>query len=385
MSNEQDDWIALTDPDISSAELLAVVNVLKGSRISAGPVVEQFEADFAESLGRKYGVAVSSGTAGLMISLRAMGIGAGDEVIASAYGWHQIAHAIVLVGAIPVFADIDYWTGALSAGKAATKITPNTRAILVGNANGHPAAWAAFRELADAHGLALIEDSSEAIGSRYQGGLVGTFGDVSIFDFSQPSPLVCGEGGMIVTDNHELASELRYYRSRELDERFSISIASRLPLQASMSNLAAALGLAQLERLDEILARRKQVEAWYQEHILSFEGLKPAYIAPEVDEVHWMVYLVHLGTRFTRSARNQIVDDMLTEHIESPAYCNPMHQQFYYTQLGYKRGDLYVTEKISDRGLALPFHGHLDEDTIAFIVQTAKDSSVNVGAGAAIY
>lgn len=381
----EEDWIPLTDPDISTHELAAVASVLKSSRISAGPVVEQFEDAFAESLGRSYGIAVASGTIGLMVSLRAMGIGPGDEVIASAYSWHQIAHAIVLVGATPIFADIDYWSGTLAVDKAAAKITPHTRAIVVGNTNGHPAAWEPFRALADEHGIKLIEDSTEAIGSRYKGQLVGTFGDLAIFDFSQPSALCCGEGAMIVTNDHDLASELRYHRSRGLDERFSIAIASRVPYQASISDMTAALGLAQLDRLDEILARRKRVEGYYEEHILAFEGIKPSYIAPEVDEVHWMSFVVHLGTRFTRSGRNQIVDDLATEQVEVLAYCNPLHLQYFYSMLGHKKGDLFVTEKVADRSLALPFHAHLDSDTVHFIVTTTKDSSVNVGAGAAIY
>lgn len=383
--DDDEDWIALSDPDISMAELDAVTNVLKSARISAGEVVDTFENDFAEYLGRRYAVAVSSATQGLMLALRALDIRPGDEIITSAYAWYQIAHAITLVGAVPILVDIDYWSGALLADKAAAKITPNTRAILAGNPNGHPADWNALRALASRHELALLEDSTEAIGSRYQGKLVGTFGDVSVFDFSQPAALVCGEGGMVVTDDPVLASELRYFRGRVMDERFSISIASRVPHQAMMSDMSAALGLAQLERLDEILARRKRVESWYLAYIQSFEGIKPAYIAPEVDEIHWMTFLVHLGTRFTRSARNQIVDDLLTAHIEAPAYCNPLHLQYFYGNLGYRKGDLPVTEKVADRALALPFHGHLDEDTVAFIVQTAKDSSVNVGAGAAIY
>lgn len=381
----EQDLITLTDPDISSCELEAVANVLKSPRLSAGPMVERFEAVFSESLGRTYGITVSSGTVALMVSLRAMGIGPGDEVIASAYSWHQIANAITLVGATPVFADIDYWSGTLSPEKAAEKITPNTRAIVAGNTNGHPAAWAPFRALADKHGIKLIEDSTEAIGSRYQGQVVGTFGDLSIFDFSQPSAMVCGEGAMIVTDDPDLASELFYHRSRNLNERFSVSIGSRVPHQASISDLTAALGLAQFERLDEILARRKRVEADYTKYIQSFEGIKPSYIAPEVDEVHWMLYVIHLGTRFTRSARNQIVDDLATAEIEVAAYCNPLHLNYFYGTLGYKKGNLFVTEKVADRSLALPFHGHLDGDTIEFIVTTTKDSSINVGAGAAIY
>lgn len=380
-----DGWIPLNDPDMSLAEIDAVSAVLKSSRLSAGPRVEAFEDEFADYVGRRYGIAVASGTLGLMLGLRAMGIGPGDEVIASAYGWHQIAHAIVLAGATPVFAEIDYWSGCLAPDKAAQKIGPRTRAIVAGNSNGHPAAWNEFRQLAATHGLKLIEDSTEAIGSRYQGRLVGGFGDLAIFDFSQPSALCCGEGAMIVTDDPELASELRYHRSRALDERFSISIANRVPAQAGIGDVTAALGLAQLQRIDEILARRKKVESYYLAQIQSFEGIKPPYIAPEIDEIHWLLFLVHLGTRFTKSARNQIVDDLATESIEAAAFCNPLHQQYFYSTLGYKRGDLKVTEKIADRALALPFHAHLAEDQVRFIVQTAKDSSVNVGAGAAIY
>lgn len=381
----EQDWIKLSDPDISMAEFDAVKMVLGSPCLSGGPKVEAFENEFASYLGRIYGIATSSGTMALMLALRAIGIKPGDEVIAPAYSWHQIANAIALVGATPVFADINYWTGTLAPEKAAAKITGRTRAIVVCNCNGHPAAWAEFRQLVQQHNLKLIEDSTEAIGSRYQGKQVGNFGDIAIFDFSQPSALCCGEGAMLVTDDPAIASELHYVRNRKQDDRFSIAIASRIPYQASMSDITAAIGLAQLERIDEILARRKRVEAYYLEHVQFFEGIKPPYIAPEVDEVHWMLYLVHLGTRFTRTMRNQIIDDMATEEVEAAAWCQPLHQQFFYSQYGCKRGDLFVTEKIADRGVALPLHAHLTDDEVHFIVQTAKDSSINVGAGAAIY
>lgn len=378
-------WIPLSDPDISHAELDAVSTVLQSPRLSQGPVVEAFESTFAAYLGRKYAVAVSSGGMGLLLCLKAHGIGPGDEVIASPFSWHQIAHAIVLAGAKPVFADIDYWAGTLSPEKAAAKITSNTRAILAGNTNGHPAPWQAFRELADKHGLTLLEDSTEAIGSTYLGKPVGSFGDCAMFDFSQPGPLVCGEGGMIVTDDLELVRTLRSYRNRRMDERFSVVIGGRLPYQACLSDVSAALGLAQLDRIATILQRRKQVEIDYLEHIRSFEGIKPPYIAPDVTDIHWMLYLVHLGTRFSRSSRDAIIADLHTEQIESTAYCQPLHLQAFYQELGYRKGNYFVTEKVADHSLALPFHGHLNEDQIGFIVKTAKDASLNVGAGAAIY
>lgn len=378
-------WIPLSDPDISQLELDAVRDALTSPRLSQGPLVAEFETAFAAYTDRRHGVATASGTLGLLLALKAMGIGPGDEVIASPYSWHQIAHAIALAGATPVFADIEYWSGTLAPDKVVAKITPHTRAILAGNTNGHPAPWEALREIATNHGLRLIEDSTEAIGSTYQGRRVGGFGDCAVFDFSQPSALTCGEGGMVVTDDAELASKLRYQRTRKTDERFSVVIGGNVPYQAGMSELSAALGLTQLQRIDQILDRRKNVEQIYYDFVKSFEGIKDPYIGPDVTEVHWFLYLVHLGTRFSKSSRDAIVNDLHTEKIESAAYCQPQHLQAFYTQLGYRKGDFKVTEKVADRIIALPFHAHVNEAQVGFIVQTAKDASINIGAGAAIY
>lgn len=367
------------------AELDAVSAVLTSPRLSSGPAVIAFEAEFANYIGRKYAVAVADGTAGLLLCLRTYGIGPGHDVIVSPYSWHQIVHAVALAGATPVFADIDYWSGTIAPEKVQAKITAQTHAIIAGNTNGHPAAWNELRALAQRHGLVLIEDSTEAIGSRYQDKLVGSFGDCAIFDFSQPGALVCGEGGMVVTDDADVAQALRQHRARRLDERFSVSVTARLPYQAAMSDVTAALGLAQLRRIDDILARRKQVEHFYYDYVKSFEGIKDPYIAPDVSEVHWFLYQVHLGTRFSKSSRDAIVQDLHTASIEAAVYCHPLHMQRFYLDRGHRKGECLVTDKVADRVLALPFHGHLTEEQIGFIVQTAKDASINVGAGAAIY
>ncbi|MFA5985599.1 MAG: DegT/DnrJ/EryC1/StrS family aminotransferase [Methylococcaceae bacterium] len=378
--------ILFSDPDISMAELEAVEEVLKSPCLSAGLKVEEFEDAFASYLGRKYAVAVSSATLGLTLVLKANGIvGAEDEVITSSFGFRETSHGIALAGAKPVFSDIDYWSGTLPPEKVAARITDKTRAIIVSNTCGHPAAWQAFRELASQHNLFLIEDSSEALGSVYQGKLVGNFGDCSIFNLSQPGPITCGEGGMVVTDDASLASRLRGLRGRKIEERQSVVLGSMVPYQAVLSDLSAALGLVQIQRVDEILDRRKDIESYYDAYMQSFEGIKPPYVAPDVDEVHWSFYIVHLGTRFSRSSRDAIIHDLETEQIEVAAYCQPLHQQRHYSDLGYRRGEFFVTEKLADRAIALPFHGHLTEDQIGFIVQTAKDASINIGAGAAIY
>jgi perosamine synthetase len=378
-------FIPLSDPDISLAELEAVDQVMRSPRLSSGPTVEVFESAFADYLGRNHAVAVPSGTLGLLVTLAALGIGEGHEVIAPSYSFRETAHAIALARARPALVDIDYWSGTIVPEKVEAAISERTRAIVASNSNGHPAQWDELRAIARKHNIPLIEDSTEAIGSRYKDALVGTFGDVSIFDFSQPSPLTTGEGGMIVTDDIDIAVALRRHRSHRLQERASVVVGSAAPYQAGMSEIAAALGLAQLARLEEILERRRSIEHFYYRHVASFEGIKDPYKAPEATEVNWFLYLVHLGTRFSKSSRDSIVDDLVVEKVEAAAYCNPLHLQRRYFELGYRRGDFPVTEKIADRAVALPFHGHLTDDQIEFIVATMKDASINVGAGAAIY
>jgi perosamine synthetase len=381
-----DNWIPLSAPDYTEAEIAAVQSVLNRTEQTEGPLTDAFEKAFAQYLGRRHAIAVSSGTIGVLLALKAAGIAEEDEVITSGYSWHQISHAIVWCGAKPVIADIDYWSQTLSPEKAEAKVTEKTRAIIASNVNGHPADWDKLRALANQTGALLIEDSTEAVGSSYQGKLVGSFGDVAIFDFSQPAVMCCGKAAMIVTDDDTLALKMRHFKARRRDERNSITATLRTPLDAGISEMAAALGLIQLQRLPELLANRKQVEAWYEAQMSSFEGIKPPYIAPGVDEVHWFLYTVHLGTRFTASSRDAMVDDLETELVESSAYCQPLHRQrAYIEQYGYRKGDFFVTEKVADRSVALPFHAFVTENEVEFIVKTAKDASINVGAGAAIY
>jgi perosamine synthetase len=385
VADVDDSFIPLSDPDITLVEIGAVDSAMRSPRLSSGATVEAFEAAFAAYVGRKYAIAVPSGTLGLLFALRAYGIGPGQEVIASSYSFRETTHAISIVGAKPVFADIDYWAGTLVPDKVEARITANTRAIVACNNNGHPADWSGLRAVAKKHGLVLIEDSTEAIGSKYKGALVGTFGDAAVFDFSQPSALTCGEGGMVVTDDVDVAVAMRRHRAHRLEERASVVVGATPSYQAAMSNIAAALGLAQLQRLDEILERRRLTQHLYYKHVQSFEGIKDPYVGPDVTEVNWFLYVVHLGTRFSRSSRDAIVEDLRVEQVEAAAYSNPLHLQRHYFELGYRRGDYFVTEKVADRAVALPFHTHLTEDQIEFIVGTMKDASVNVGAGAAIY
>ena len=379
------EWIALSEPAMSGRELEAMIDLLRESEITANGVVQAFEAAWAQRLGRRYAVAFHSSVLATYAALRARGIGPGDEVIASPYSWHHVAQAVILAGATLVMADIEYWSQTLCPKRVAEKLTPRTRALIVGNTNGHPAPWRAFKALAEAHGLWLIEDSTEAIGSRYNGKEVGTFGDVAIFDFSQPGALIASEGAMLVTDDGALHNHLRQLVSRPLAERFSVAHV-HLPLQAAMAAPCAALGLAQLDRLDDLLATRAAIAEQYLFHMRSFEGIKPPYVAPDVELVHFQNYVVHLGTRFQKDARDQIVEDLRTSGVDAHIVCQPLHlQPAVQAHTGTRRRDFLVAEKIADRSIALPFHSGLADQVCKFIIKTAKDASSNVGAGAAIY
>ncbi|MGR0185634.1 DegT/DnrJ/EryC1/StrS family aminotransferase [Azospirillum aestuarii] len=382
---ELGDYIPLIDPDISEAEVAVISRILTSGSLSDGRMTEGFENAFAAWLGRAHAVAVSSGTIATLMVLKAYGIGPGDEVLCSPFGWHQVQHAIALAGAEPVFVDIDYWQHTINPAKAEARITPRTKAILAGNVNGHPAHWDELRALATDKGLILIEDSTEAIGSSYKGKLVGSFGDCAVFDFSEPGVLVTGEGGMIVTDDRNLAHQLRYLRRREMEHRNTVVITRTIPFQAGMSNLTAALGLVQLKRLPEILAKRREVVGFYEAAMASFEGIKPPYKGPGADDVHPMVYAVHLGTRFTASGRKAVLEDLSTHDVEASDYGQALYTQQYYQERGASRADCPVCQKTVDRVLALPLHHKVTADEVQFIVETLKDATVNTGAGAAIY
>lgn len=377
--------LELSDADISNAEISVLSSMLEDANLSDGRMTEAFEDAFARYTGRDYAIAFNSPGMALYVLMQALGYGESDEVICGPYSWYQTPNAIALAGAKPVFSDIDYWSHCLSPKKAADKVTENTRAIMVNNANGQPADWDKFQELAKEKGLFLIEDSSEAIGSIYRGKKVGSFGDASLFAFAQPGPLVCGEGAMIVTDDKELYIKMRHMRKREDGDDFSVVITGTLPYNCGMHNLTAALGLVQLKRIDSILESRKKIEALYADAIQFFEGIKPPYTADGVEEIHWFTYSVHLGTRFTASARNAILEDLHENGIEARDFCRPTYIQQYFVERGIRKGECGVCEKVADRSVALPFHAGLDKDRIDFIIETLKDAATNTGAGAAIY
>jgi perosamine synthetase len=360
-----DDWLLLCEPDLSEVELQLVQAAMRQPNLSAGAMVEHFERNFAKWLGRRHAVAVASGTLGTWLALRALGIGPGDEVIASPYGWHQVAHAVGLAGARVVFADINYWSGCLDPVRAAAQITPQTRAILVGNVNGHPAAWQEFRALADER-TAWRSSRTPPRPSARATGAAGSAASATCRCSISRSPRRCAAARAAWSSptTTALAAGAALPALAFGRDRRSVSVGSRVPMQASISELTAALGAASWRASTRSWRKRKRVEAMYLAQMQSFEGIKPPYVATDVDEVHWMLYTVHLGKRFTASTCAQIIDDMASEYIEAVLYCQPLHQQFHYIQQGWKRGQFPLVERIADRALALPFHTHLEPDHV---------------------
>ncbi|MBI5136978.1 MAG: DegT/DnrJ/EryC1/StrS family aminotransferase [Nitrospirae bacterium] len=377
----RDTLIPLSWPDLGDAETDTLARLATSARFGGGAVLLPFEAAFATATGRVHAVGVSGGTVGLWLTLMAWGIGAGDEVIVSPFTWHRISDAVPLAGATAVFGEIDYWRCTLDPAKLAQRITPRTRAIVAANTNGHPADWDGLRALADRHGLLLIEDSTEAVGSTYKGRPVGSFGDVAIFDLGGPGPFATGGAALVVLDDAARARALRDLRSGRGGRRMA-----EVPSVGAVPNdLACALALVQLGRLGEILGRRRQVARTYHEKMKSFEGIKDPYTAPDVTAVHWFLYVVHLGTRFGKGARDAIIEDLAGQAVEAAPFCHPAHLEPFHAAQGGARGTCPIAEKNGDRALALPFHARLSADDVAFVVDTLKDASVNVGAGASIY
>ncbi|CAI9084939.1 DegT/DnrJ/EryC1/StrS family aminotransferase [Candidatus Methylacidiphilum fumarolicum] len=377
--------IKFSDPDMTNQELEVLYRILSSNELSEGSEIELFERSFAQYVNRKFGVSFCSSKVAFLLSLKALGLKKGSEVILSAASWRDLGQVLLWAELTPKYVDIDYWSMAIDPAKVVKALSPKTKALIGLNPNGHPANWSELEKIAKENSLYLIEDATESIGSVYQGKVVGSFGILSIFDFSQPSALVTGRGAMVVTDSEELAFHLRMMRERTAEERKSV-VKSRLPsLGCSMSNLEAALGLAQLNRIDSILQKRKDVEAFYTQLLGGFEGIKDPYVSPEATEVHWFSYVVHLGTRFSRSSRDAIIEDLKRENIEAFPYCYPLHISSWAMESGVHKGMLPMSERVADRTIALPFYGLLDFEQVACIVKTLKDASLNVGAGAAIY
>ncbi len=375
--------IYLSRPDITAREIEAVCEVLRGPNLSLGPKLAEFEQAFAKYIGTKRAVAVNSGTSGLFLSILAMGIAPGDEVVTTPFTFIASAASIMMAGARPVFVDIDPASLNIDPAKIEAAITPRTKAILPVEVFGNPAGLDSVCEIAQKHNLAIIEDSCEALGSALNGKKAGTFGTMSVFGFYPNKQITTGEGGMILTNDDYLADICVSLRNQGRDpHRFASQKRSsgggwlghdRLGYNFRLSDINCALGIVQLSRIDQIKAKRRQVAKWYQEMLANDDRLTVP-TEPDGCDMSWFVFVVRLADGFTLAQRDSILQAMRSKNIQVSNYFPPVHlQPFMVEQFGYSQGDFPLTEAVSKSTIALPFHNNLTKDEVAIVCKTLKE------------
>ena len=345
--------VPLSGPYLGEREEELVLEVLRSGRLSLGPTIDRFEELLAERIGVPYAVAVSSGTTGLHLLCIAAGIGPGDEVITSPYSFAASANCFLYEGGIPVFADIDRQTLNLDPAAVEAAVTERTKAIVAVDIYGYPCELDELRAISDRHGLVLIDDACEALGAEYRGAPVGSSGISSVFAFYPNKQITTGEGGMVVTHSEEEWHLIRSLRNQGRPEPGGWLEHVRLGFNYRLSDIAAALGIGQLERLDEILSRRSEAAGRYTELLGSVDGLELP-IADDADHRRsWFVYVVLFPDT---AARERVVAAFEREGIGYNRYLPSIHLQPYMRErFGFEEGLCPVAEGASSRSLALPF------------------------------
>jgi perosamine synthetase len=368
------DEIPLSEPDITDAEVAMVERVLRSKRLSIGPVNQAFETAVAARTGCRHAVSCSSGTAGLHMLMLAMGIGPGDEVVTTPFSFIASSNCILYVGAKPVFVDICPKSLNMDPQRVEDAITPKTKAILAVETFGNPSFMSDYRSIAGRHEVRMIEDSCEGLGGKYKGRAVGSFGHAGVFGFYPNKQVTTGEGGMIVTDDDRLADLCRSYRNQGREVVGGNTIGGwlaheRLGYNYRLSEIQAALGVAQMRRLDEIVEQRQRVARLYIERLLDLTDI----ILPTVDHdtfMSWFVFVVRLSDRYNQDERDRIIEGLHRHDVGSAPYFPCIHLQPFYRAMGFKEGMFPVAESVSRRTLALPFFNRLTEKDIDFVVQT---------------
>ena len=362
--------ISLYKPDITDKEIEYVNQVLRSGVLSIGPKIEEFETMIAKFTGVKHAVAVNSGTSALHLIIRALGIKEGDEVITTPFSFIASANCILFEKAVPVFVDIDEETLNIDINQIEEKITDKTKAILVVDVFGQPMNLNKVREIARKHNLYVIEDSCEALGSIYQDTKAGSSADAAAFAFYPNKQITTGEGGIIVTNNDEVAELCRSMRSQGRAVTGLWLYHERLGYNYRLSEIHSALGIAQMERIDEIIEKRNAAANYYSEKLKEIPWVQAPYIHPNVSRMSWFVYVI----RVSEEIRNDLIDYLRDNGIGCKPYFTPIHlQPFYRETFGYKSGDFPATEKAGNECIAIPFYTNLTREEIDYVVDTIKN------------
>lgn len=360
--------IGLARPDVGDEEIAAVSRVLRGPILTAGPETEAFESEFAAYHGAREGVAFANGTVALIAMYAAFGIGPGDEVIVPSLTFVSSVTSVVYSGATPVFADIDPETFNIDPADVVRRLGPRVKAILAVHYGGQPADLAELAELAADAGVLLLEDAAEAHGARYRGRYVGTWGMAGMFSFTPTKNITTGEGGMVLTNDVELAERLRLLRNHGQSEPY---VHSLIGCNWRMTEMQAAMGRAQLGKLSGILARKLALAAEMDQLLEDLPGVQPPTTKPDRDHVH-MLYTVKLESE--AAARDAVMEQMSWKGIETRVYFPPVHRQPIFADAAAK---LPVTDHVAGNILSLPIHSRL---TFGEVEEIAGALAESVGA-----
>lgn len=359
-------------PYITKKEERYVRKALRSGVLSIGPYIEKFEKKFARRCGTKYACAVSSGTAGLHLALISAGVKAGDEVITSPYSFIASANAILYVGATPVFVDIDPKTYNMDGTKLERAITKKTKAILPVHIFGQMADMAPVMTLAKKHKLAVIEDACESLLAEQKGKKAGTFGKTGIFAFYANKQMTTGEGGMIITNDKKIDELCRSLRNQGRTPNRNWLDHSYLGFNYRMNEMSAALGLAQIEKIDFLIKKRREVAALYENALRPLARvIALPYTAPGNTHT-WFVYVIRLLN--PRISRDKVLEDLARRGVYGKPYLPSIHLfEFYRKRFGFKRGDYPVSERVSKSTFALPFYIGLTKKDTARIASIVKN------------
>ncbi len=361
--------ISMSSAEINEADIQAVVDVMRSGRLALGPQTREFERLVAEYVGVEHAVAVNSGTSALHLLVRALGLGPGDEVLVPSFTFAASVNAMLFERATPVFVDVESGAYNLDPADVARKITPATKAIMAVDIFGHPVAWDALLEIAAEHDLKVIDDSCEALGADYKGRKVGQFGDAAAFAFYPNKQMTVGEGGIIVTDDDEIAYLARSMRNQGRGEMGAWLEHERLGYNYRLDEMSAALGVSQFKRLETFLEKRARVAQTYTERLQGLDGVRPPVVKPHV-RMSWFVYVVTLAEGLQRDT---VIQKLADQGIPSRGYFAPIHTQPYIREMfGDLRGTLPVTESIAERTIALPFHNNLTEHDVERVVAALR-------------
>jgi perosamine synthetase len=362
------DPIPLAQPELGAREEELVLEVLRSGRLSLGPTGERFERDFGAWLGTADAVAVSNGTAALHLGVRQLGWGPGDEVLTSPFSFVASANCLLYEGARPVFCDVDPVTLNLDPEAAAAAVGEGTAGILPIHIFGYPAAMPELERVAETHGLEILEDACEAVGAvDSEGHRVGTRGNFATFAFYANKQMTTGEGGMIVpTGALDAAARLRSERNQGRAVDMGWLDHDRLGFNYRLSDLAAALGVAQVEKLDSILARRQAVADLYEQGLAGIEGVRTPISGRGQERRSWFVYTVRLDPAIDRDGT---IARLAERGIASKAYLPCIHLFPHLRELGWREGQFPVAEAAAAESLALPFFTSLGEGEVARVCQ----------------